>query len=468
MRIMEVTANRADRRSRQAMVSGMTRGIAGFASVPGAVQGRKDVFLFSAGFENSLVFASEDAGRISEMNRSRESGQIWDVDSSERFGDLSQQAGLDKMLQALRQAGCVVHTIDLASLAAGGAEEAGASRAKVGGNQGLSMIASETGGRYSRNSNDFDEAIRGVLETTSVTYVLSFQPSVKADGKFRRVKVRLKDAARGTRVEHRPGYYAPLPFGQRSSGQRLMISAEQLMAEREGGAIPTQVLAVPLRNPTDPQRRFVPLLIEMDGPSLLDQAIGDRISLQLFAYVFDGDGRIHGMFTQTVQAAVEAARATLEQTGVKFYGALSLPPGDYELRILVTGVDTGLTNLRIVPLSVGDASGPELLVPMFPDPLGKWLLARRHASSEDALGFPFLADGTPFLPAAAPAVAREGEGQRLYLLGAELGDVSGLQGRLLAADGSASALRRRRLRDPDRAARHERRRAGKLHPADRG
>ena len=49
-----------------------------------------------------------------------------------------------------------------------------------------------------------------MLRRTGMTYVLSFQPErVGAPGSFHRLRVKLKDQPRGTRVVHRPGWYAP-------------------------------------------------------------------------------------------------------------------------------------------------------------------------------------------------------------------------------------------------------------------
>ena len=87
--------------------------------------------------------------------------------------------------------------------------------------------------RYLGIRAHFDQALQGVITTpdlgyftvvivfflmltrTSVTYVLAFQPKkLKLDDKYHRLKVRLKNGAKGARIVHRPGYYPPKPYAE--------------------------------------------------------------------------------------------------------------------------------------------------------------------------------------------------------------------------------------------------------------
>jgi VWFA-related protein len=424
LRVMQATANRADRNSRQQQVTAFAQDFMTLARLFDAVPGRKDVVYLSEGFSNDLAFASQSNAEIQQMNQSRESGEIWNIESGSRFGDASLQSDLNRMLDALKRAGCVIHAIDIGSAGAVDTESGQLNR-RAGGNQGLSLMAAETGGSYTRNTNELGDAMEQVMRSTSVTYVLTFQPQgLKRDGKYHKLKVKLKNAPKGARLTHRPGYYAPTPYASKSPQERQMQIAGQLLADYAGGAIDTSVLAVPFHRAGG--KVLVPVVLEIDGKGLMRDQVGDTLTAQIFAYALDEQGRIRDLFTKTVGVDLAQARPVLEQTGVKFYGTFELEPGDYRLRLLVMNAQTGLSTLQIVGLSIPapDTSRPAVLPPMFPDPYGKWLLARQGASpGTPPRPFPFVVGESPYLPAARPVL--QSGGTPLHILASNL-DPTGL------------------------------------------
>lgn len=131
-------------------------------------------------------------------------------------------------------------------------------------------------------------------------------------------------------------------------------------------------------------------------------------------------------------------RPVLERSGVKFYGALKLPAGRYTLRTLVFEPESGYSCLSIVDVDVPsfDPGEPALLPPLFPDPIGAWLLARQQPPVEgEPPPFPFVVGDEPYLPAVRPRVER-GDPSRVILVGSNLGGVTGADGRLLDASGA--------------------------------
>jgi VWFA-related protein len=72
---------------------------------------------------------------------------------------------------------------------------------------GPTSLAEETGGLAIRNENDFDEALREMLEDSRSYYVLGYRPSnATADGKYRSIAVKVKRP--GMDVRARKGYVA--------------------------------------------------------------------------------------------------------------------------------------------------------------------------------------------------------------------------------------------------------------------
>ncbi len=77
-----------------------------------------------------------------------------------------------------------------------------------------------------------------MLRRTGVTYVLTIQPdNLKLDGDYHHLKVELKGQPRGTRVVHRPGYYAPKPFAEQSPLERLLDAASTIVGGVDSGTV---------------------------------------------------------------------------------------------------------------------------------------------------------------------------------------------------------------------------------------
>jgi hypothetical protein len=71
-------------------------------------------------------------------------------------------------------------------------------------------MASETGGQFVADSNDFSGQLDRVLQATQVVYVLTFPSSVARNpGRYHRLEVTCARA--GVRVFARPGYEEPGP-----------------------------------------------------------------------------------------------------------------------------------------------------------------------------------------------------------------------------------------------------------------
>ena len=71
----------------------------------------------------------------------------------------------------------------------------------------LQVLALNTDGRAIINRNDLDKGLRQVVRDTSAYYLLGYNSSAPADGKFHEIKVRLKRP--GVQVRSRKGYWAP-------------------------------------------------------------------------------------------------------------------------------------------------------------------------------------------------------------------------------------------------------------------
>jgi hypothetical protein len=243
------------------------------------------------------------------------------------------------------------------------------------------------------------------------------------------------DQPRGTRIVARPGYYAPKPYAQRSGMERMLDAQAQVVAGNEAGSLDMAVRAAPFQMPTE--RAYVPVLIEVDGKTLLAGRQGPTLPAEVFVYAFDSNGVIQDYISQNLGFEIAKVQAVLLQSGFKFFGHLELPPGDYSLRALVRNGTTGESGLRIVPLHVpAFATEAALLPPFVPEPPNRWLLAREQPRGDyKQAPYPFMLAGNPFIPSSRPVMV-PGQETQLSLVGYALGDGQvEAQARVLGLDG---------------------------------
>jgi VWFA-related protein len=433
-------AEHADRSAKQQMVNGLTRSFSDLARLMAEVEGRKYVVYLSEGFDASLVsgksnIAPQSAeGGLTAPELGDESRITANTDASgsdTQFGDTHTQNAVEKMLEAFRRADCVIQAVDIGGLRAGNDQGLGD---KGAGRESLFNMAKSTGGELFENFNDLSAAMGQMLRRTGVTYVLSFQPAeeVKPDGSFHKLRVELKGGPRGARVVARQGYYAPLPYKQQPTQAKVLEAASGLMS-KDSGEIATSVLAAPfaLGGP----KAYVPVVIEIDGPTLLAGKQDPRLPVEVYIYALDQNGSIQDFLTQTVGLDLTKVESPLRQTGLKFFGHVDLLPGTYSLRTLVRNGSTGNTSLRVTPLTVPAAGEAALLPALFQEPPGRWLPVRETPKTGQQLPYPFVLKEQPFIPASRP-VLTPGQESRLVLVGYNLkpGDWK-TQVQVMGADG---------------------------------
>jgi VWFA-related protein len=441
------------RSNQKAAVTALTRAYSQLAQMLGGLPGRKQVVYFSEGFDSSLASGAGSGGSkaaadpgapgvgtdgIAQTQQAlqgdRANQDFYLSSSDESFGSTQAVNALERMLEEFRRADCVIQAVDIGGLRAAGDQAAGA---RGSGQESLLTMARGTGGELVQNSNDLAGAIGGILDRTSVTYVLSFQPEKAKDGAYHKLKVELKDAPRGTRVAYRAGYYSPRPYAQLNPLEKLFEASSRLMGGEEKGAVPGAVMAAAFR--AEGGKAYVPVLIEADGPALLGVPPGSQppatLPVEVYVYALDAGGAIQDFLYQSLGLDLAKADPKLRQGGLKFFGHLDLPPGEYSVRTLVRNGASGAFSLRVVPVTVpAFGQGPALLPPLFPEPGSRWMIVR-EAPRGPQVDYPFMARQQPYVPASRPALAA-GQEVPMALVGYDLGagDLK-VAARVLAADG---------------------------------
>ncbi|MCP3957057.1 MAG: VWA domain-containing protein [bacterium] len=407
LRSLDRQLERGRRSADRGRAAAWLRGLAELGRILGSVDGRKRLICFSEGFDAAHLIGQEPAPAATLESLEAERGEHW-LDTGGNPNDASLRADLRHMLEQLRRSDTVVDAVDLGGLAIGEPERRRARRAT------LATIARGSGGEL----HEHIELMRERLAREAVTYVLSFEPEgLELDSSFHPLEVRLVGAGDG-RVSHRRGYFAPRPFAELHPLEKSLLASGAIVASVPRRDLRLDAQLVPFRIDAG---AYVPVILEIDGPSLLDGHASSRLEVEIFAYVTDQRGAMLDFLTHRAVLDLALARPRLEARGLKFYGHLELGPGRYLARILVRNAATGRTSVRAVDLPILETEAePRLLPPFFLGAPSDWILVREkpaggRPAAEERLIYPFLVRGEPFVPALRPAL-RPGEGAEVWLV----------------------------------------------------
>jgi VWFA-related protein len=407
-------------------VSQLMESLATIGRALDSVRGRKHVLFFSEGFEPRLIQGNaSDKPVANEMGQlefpyqadaaAATSGEIWRIDSDARFGSSSTRTILTQALSEFRRSDTALDTIDISGLRS---EPDAPWPLKAGsGSDSLFAMASETGGDFVRNANRLDGDLEKLVERTSVVYLLVYRPeSAGPPGAFHKLEVRVKRP--GVRVQARSGYSDPKPFAALSRVERVLAAGDLITGGPKENSFSAAVVAAPFAS--GGRLSQVPFILEIPGGPLLEGDSGTEGRVQIFTYATDANGTLADYLTQEMTLDLARVRASLETGGIKFYGTLFLPPGDFTVRTLVQNGSTGISAVTAKALRIDEVPGAEALVlpPFFRATSGRWMMVKglpRQDAPAHAADYPFAIQGEPFIPAALPTVESGTAAQVLVL-----------------------------------------------------
>jgi VWFA-related protein len=407
-------------------VNQLMESLATMARALDSVRGRKHVLFFSEGFEARLIAGNaadkpslNTAGQLQlpyEADAAAAaSGEIWRVDSDARFGSTSTRAIMAQALSEFRRSDTALDTIDISGLRS---EPDASWPSKPGaGTDSLFAMASETGGDFVRNANRLGGELEGLVERTRLVYLLVYKPeSLTKPGTFHTLQVRVKRP--GTKVQARSGYSEPRAFTALSRIERVLGAGDLITGGPRENSFSAAVVAAPFAS--GGKLSQVPFIIEIPGGPLLDGDSGPEGRIQIFTYATDANGTLADYLTQEMTLDLARVRPSLETGGIKFYGTLFLPPGDFTVRTLIQNGSTGTSAVIAKALRVDEVPGADALVlpPFFRATTGRWMMVKaipRPDAPARATEYPFAIQGEAFIPAALPTLETGTAAQVLVL-----------------------------------------------------
>jgi VWFA-related protein len=363
------------------------------------VEGRKQVLYFSAGFDSRLL-VGERGDDLKQMSQSVAEGRIWEVDGSARYGDAPLRDMLAQVTRSLANSDTVMHSIDVTGLAQGTGTSLSKMRAadsNVGegtGREFLHFLAAETGGRFFKDANDLGPALREMLDMTSRYYVLGYQPeALKAPGTFHRIRVRVQ--RKNVQLSHRTGYYERTPRASQTVLERKFEAAQLVVTGAGPETLHFSALVLPF--PTAGERQSLGLVLQIPRDQLrwLKPAVQ---GVEVYAYAVDEEGTVRDHLAQLARIDLSRSDPGDDARGLSIQTSLSVPPGRYTVRLMVTEAETGSSGVQFLDVVVPPRDGRAgfLLPPVImEDPL-RWIPVEMARLPEQ--GAAFVLGGKPFVP----------------------------------------------------------------------
>lgn len=275
----------------------------------------------------------------------------------------------------------------------------------------LRTMSAETGGFAVVNRNEFQSSFERIVNENSRYYLLGYYPaSVRRDGKFRQVQVRVKRP--GLEVRARGGYFAPRGNPTASGPTFKETGASPAVREAMQSPVPVsglgvRVFAAPFDGPGRNASVMMALEFTPERLSFVEKDGTFNEELEVVIVPVDGAGKVHDGARDIAPMKLSPASVeAVKREGIRLGRRLDLPPGKYQLRVAARAANSDAVGAVIHDLDVPDfgkapltISGIALMsattsrIPTPPpgkdffDVLRDVPTARREFSRDDTLGF---------------------------------------------------------------------------------
>lgn len=332
-------------------------GLAALVGTLGGLPGKKAVIYVSDGLAHRpgvsvFTYLVEQLCPADEKRHSEAYGEMMQYNEASRFNRLAAHANANRV---------TLFPIDAAGVRGGRAQHMSFRSAHFAPSprndslhvanlqNGLHLLAHETGGKLLSNSNDLADLLADVDDRLSSSYSLGFHAADRKPGEIRQISVELaRHAAKGRRIEYRRSY-RDKSVDERLAERLLSVAylgnAENPLRARVGFAasealeknvhelavgvdVPAEaILALPLRGEEAGQLRLWLLAVREDD--------GARTTVRQKSLLVSGGSGV---------AAIDGA--------YRFEVAMKLPEGEYQVAVGVRDETTGVTSLLREPVSV--------------------------------------------------------------------------------------------------------------------
>ncbi len=277
--------------------------------------------------------------------------------------------------------------------------------ANFGSQEVLGTLASDTGGKFFSDSNDFGPAFQQVQRDTEAYYIVGFKSTDQArDGRYRRLTVKLN--RNDLKLDYRPGYYAAADFKHQRTEDREQALNEQMRSDLPATDVGLYLQALYFRMESD--RFFVPVSLIVPGSQIpfLKNGDRDKANLDVMGQVKDAQGIVVGSIRDTVKLALDTGQQ-VQRKNIQYSTGFTLASGRYHLKFVVRENQTGSMGSFETDLQVPDLKKSALKLSSIV------LASQRMPNAGKNVVSPLVRDGVEWIPN-VPHVFRND--QHLYIL----------------------------------------------------
>src|SRR5580700_6217147 len=200
----------------------------------------------------------------------------------------------------------------------------------------LVTIAADTGGKAMLDVNDLTLGIRQAQEDINSYYILGYySKNEAADGKYRRIDVKLVNKSLSAKLDFRRGYYAGKVWKKFNASDKEQQLQEALTLGDPVNELPLAIEVDYFRVARD--RYFVPISVKIPGSAvgLKKNGAKETAMLDFIGQVRDAGNRlVSGVRDNITVKLNQEDAAKIGQRHLQYDAGLTLPAGTYSLRFL--------------------------------------------------------------------------------------------------------------------------------------
>jgi VWFA-related protein len=206
----------------------------------------------------------------------------------------------------------------------------------------LFALAADTGGKALLDNNDLSAGIVQAQQAITSYYVIGYYPTNTApDGKFRRVKIALRETP-NAKLDYRQGYFASKTFDKFTAADKERQLEEALML---GDPITDLTIAMEVNYfQLNRAEYFVPITVKIPGSELVLARRGgaEHTLIDFIGVIKDDYGSTMSDLRDKVDIKLSGETAgALMKRPIQYDTGFTLLPGKYVIKFLARDAETG-------------------------------------------------------------------------------------------------------------------------------
>lgn len=331
------TGQQVDEGARQGYVERakhLVESLDNFARVLRYIPGYKNIILFSKGLARQVLYGKMGGAAVDSWATLEElAAQMNAYDAAQ--ADSGLRGDFTAMLDQFKASNSPVYALDVSRTqkeADVAYNEGGVAIAReLEGADSLRQFASGTGGKFYANTVDTKKIMDNIQNITGAYYVLGYSVNEKWDGKFHKIKVRVK--RRGCDVMAEGGYFSPKPFKDYTSAEKLIHVTDLALSDAPQLQIPGDIPVAAMAVTVDGRPQLVAFT------RAAKSAQGDVLDKKAEAYLLLLDDSGEVALVKRFNLALPDEKTGKETLFPLFL--LTVKPGRYTCRMVLRNMETG-------------------------------------------------------------------------------------------------------------------------------